>query len=53
VELADFEDCRHFLAEEAPERVVEAIRELLGRSSRCPYVSSMSLAHYASMIAAT
>ena len=32
VEVCEFEDCGHFLAEEAPRRVVEAVRGFMGRS---------------------
>ena len=32
-ELHEFEDCGHFLAEEAPERVVSALRDFMGRTA--------------------
>ena len=32
VEVREFEDCGHFAAEEAPGRVVEAVRGFMGRS---------------------
>ncbi len=32
VEVREFEDCGHFVAEEAPGRVVEALRGFMGRS---------------------
>ena len=32
VEVQEFEDCGHFLAEEAPGRVVTALRDFMGRS---------------------
>ena len=31
-ELHEFEDCGHFLAEEAPDRVVSALRDFIGRT---------------------
>ena len=35
-ELREFEDCGHFLAEEAPDRVVSALRGFMGRAGRRP-----------------
>ncbi|MCY4558466.1 MAG: hypothetical protein OXF79_19235 [Chloroflexi bacterium] len=32
VEIHEFEDCGHFLAEEAPDRVVETLRSFMGHS---------------------
>ena len=34
-ELHEFEDCGHFLAEEAPDRVVSALRDFIGRNGTC------------------
>ncbi len=35
-ELHEFEDCGHFLAEEAPDRVVPALRDFMRRTGRPP-----------------
>ncbi len=35
-ELHEFEDCGHFLAEEAPDRVVSALRDFMGRAVHPP-----------------
>ena len=35
-ELHEFEDCGHFLAEEAPDRVVPALRDFMGRTRLRP-----------------
>ena len=35
-ELHEYEECGHFLAEEAPDRVVAALRDFMGRTKRQP-----------------
>ena len=44
IELHELEDCGHFLAEEAPGNVVEALRTFMGRPYPCRYTERVLVA---------